>query len=172
MRENPSIPELYRLLQPVALVRPGISEDARKLLGASAEIIEQIGLPTQQADWFQAESVVELCHKAIGTRYNVNGNIGEIAKPIQIGRSEFGRIITDGTTGHIVYVDQSGETQLINTSLQRFLYFIGRFRQSADRGFDDVLNLKAELERTDPVPLENPDGIWSLSIEEAEAGLY
>lgn len=172
MRENPSITELQLLLQPAALRRPGITEDARKLLGTSAEILEEFGLPVRQADWFQADEAIEVCHEVEGARYNVNGNLVEIANPVRLGRSEFGRIVMDCRTGHVVYVDESGETQLINTSLHRFLYFIGRFRQSADRGFSDVSNLRAEFEQTDSAPLQNPNGVWSLAIEEAAAGLY
>ena len=172
MRENPSFCEVQRLLQPVALVRPAISEDARRLLGASAKISGHLGLPVRQADWYQAEGAIEPCNEVEGAHYTVNGVAVEIANPIRIGRSEFGRIIVDGSTGHIVYVDESGETQLINTSLERFLYFIGRFHQSADKGFEDTSKLKADLEDADPSPLQNPDGVWSLSIEEAEAGLY
>lgn len=172
MKENLSISELQLLLRPVALVRPSISEDARDLLGASAKTIEYLGLPVRQADWFQAEWAIEPCPEAAGARYTINGATVEIANPVRIGRSEFGRTIVDGTTGHVVYVDESRETQLINVSLERFLYFVGRFRQSADKGFVDVSNLKADFEDTDPAPLQNPDGVWSLSIEEAEAGLY
>ena len=172
MKRSPSVSELQSLLQSTARTRPSITEEARKLLGPWAKVLDEVGLPARQGDWFHAVEEVEVWGNMADLHYEVDGGSIYLVRAVQIGRGEFGSIIVDCDTGHVVYVDQAGQTQLINTSLERFLYFVGRFNQSADRGFSDASNLRADYQSIDSAPLENLDGIWCLTIEEAEAGLY
>jgi hypothetical protein len=172
MNDIPSVGELQSMLQSVARTRPRITEKARSLLGRSADIINLIGLPVRQADWFFAEEQIDVFPEPNCLRSETNVGLIEISECVRIGKSRFGSIVMDCSTGHIVYVDETGATQLVNTSLERFLYFVGRFHQAAEIGFSDRSKLRRDFESVDQAPLQDPNGVWSVTIEEAEAGLY
>jgi hypothetical protein len=172
MNNDPSVDDLQRVIEPGTYARPRIAEDARELLGATGDLLDRIGLPVTHADWFRADKDIEVCPQAEGARYCVGKLIVEVAAAVRIGSGPFGVIILNCSKGHVVYVDQTTDTELINTSLSKFLYFVGRLNQSADRRFTDVAMLRRDLEAVDPLSLENTEGIWAVTIEEAEAGLY
>ncbi len=172
MRQNPSFAELQSLLGTVALTKPRISESARAVLGATGDLISELGLPSSEADWFFAHDDIEVWPEADGARYQADGVLAEVANAVRIGRNEFGTFLINCSNGHVVYVEDAKQAQLINTSVERFLFFVGRIHRSEASGFADVAALIADCEAVDPEPLRNREGIWSVTLEEVEAGLY
>lgn len=172
MTRHLSLEELGSLLTGEDLTRPKIGDAARKCLGKAAEAIDRVGLPIRFADCFQAVreisffAVPENCYFRIEQRRLV------VQRAVEIGRTEFGSHVVDCDTGCVVYIDSSGTTQLINTSVERFLFFVGRFILSTKRRFSDSDELLADCKRVDEAALADPEGMWSVMIEEGRAGLY
>lgn len=154
------------------LRRPVMSRAVRAQLGAAAQVIDDVGLPAVFADWFQCADAIKPLADAHGKSYWVGTDEKRIAHAVAIGQSEFGKHVIDCDTGCVVYVDLSGETQLINTSVERFLLFIAHFIKASNEGFEDCEALRTAFEQIDRLALCNPEGIWSVTLESAEAGLF
>lgn len=154
------------------LKRPAMSPVVRAQLGTAARVIDDVGLPAVFADWFQCTDTIEPFTNAHGKTYWVGTDEKRITHAVAIGRSEFGTHVVDCDTGCVVYVDASGETQLINTSVERFLLFIAHFNRASNEGFEDCEALRTAFEQIDRMALCNPEGIWSATLESAEAGLF
>jgi hypothetical protein len=163
---------LRELLSSLEVARPTITLAARECLGETAALIDQFGVPANQADWFAAVSTVDVLPEARGCMYMTSDQRVTIAGAAVIGRSPFGSIVVDCDSGHVVYCDTLGTSQLLNSSYGKFLFFVGRLHRSDLLRFADVDDLHSSLQVVDPVALKNPEGIWSVTLEEAQAGLY
>jgi SUKH-4 immunity protein len=170
--DNPSIHEIWSVLDSERLVRPAISGTARSMLGRAVNVLEGVGLPTVFADWFRPTQHIIPYPEATGRVYKVGSKDLVINNAVLLGQNDFGRYVVDCDTACIVYLDSSGSNQLINTSVERFLYFVGRFWKSTDAGFTDIAALLADCKAVDPPALADAEGVWSVMIEEAGAGLY
>lgn len=138
MSYSPSIEELRVLTRGMPMAHPLVRAEARERLGSALLVVEEIGLPANIADWFTAVREIPPCPAVEGHLYRRHGEELPLICPFQIGEFEFGVHVVDASTGCVVYVDEDGSTQLINTSVERFLYFAGWFWQSDDRRFADA----------------------------------
>lgn len=172
MNETPSIDELQSLLRADELSYPSFTIEVSDALRSSKHVIKCVGLPTQVADWFRAVDNIVLEPDARRFQYAINQQVQVGEDGIRLGVNDLGIIVLDARNGCVVYVEPGGLTQLINTSIERFLYFVGRFNRSADCGFDDINQLLSDCREIDPAPLADPEGVWSVMLEEAKAGLY
>lgn len=159
------------VLTTTQLVHPAIG-DAAPCCSNALRLIQELGLPAEVGDWFVALDMVRAYDHVGEVQFTVGEATIVVDDAIAIGRNEFGDVIVDCHSGAVVYVDSDGRTQLINTSIERFLYFAGRFQQSADNRFVDVADLAQELQTIDLIPLADRNGIWSVMLEGAQTGMY
>lgn len=172
MNDPLSIHELCSLLEPKRFAHPEVDTTAAGELGEIGQLIETLGLPSHFADWFKCTDVVVPFPNANGVVFSLAGVDRVIRRCVLIGRNDVGAHVIDCDTGCVVYVESSGATQLINTSLERFLYFVGSFDRSSKQGFANIGTLRMDLERIDSSALVDAEGVWAFMLEEAEAGLY
>jgi len=152
---------------------PALGDDMRFTAPVLANQIGEFGLPPTYADWYEPVTEVKLWNSAIGRTYECDGEVKTINKACIIGTNEFGDVVVDVDTGSVVDLDRSsGQSQLINTSFARFLYFVARMKKSFKCRCEDAASLFAEFARIDLVPMKNNDGIWSVTTFEAEEGMY
>lgn len=164
--------ELRNMIGVEKIKRPIMDEEVYAELGPYAKIIETVGLPKEEADWFKCLDSLVLSRDAIGKSYTLNGNNHVIRRAIAVGVSEFGTHVVDCDTGCLVYVDSTGETQVINSSVDKFLYFVAFFNKASREGYCYCETLRKTLKMIDPSPLDNCEGIWSVTLESAETGLF
>ncbi len=167
-----AIPELCDLIGTENLLQPEMKSDVRAKLGEAAQIIETVGLPKQFADWFACFRMIELAPKAQRSKYHLSGVRQTIKRAVAVGQSDFGIYVIDCDTGALVYVDPPHDTQLINTSIERFLQFVAHFNIALRQEFGDTAAMRNAFETIDSEPLSNAEGIWALTLESAEAGLF
>lgn len=167
-----SVQELRTMIGAEKLCEPVIDDAARIELGTACMIIDELGLPVHHADWFQCTRRVVPFPDAKGRCYLVDGTEHSIERAVVIGQSEFGSHVVDCDTGCVVYIESSSDPQLINTSIERFLHFIGYFNNASNEGFADVPTLRRTFEEIDAPALRDTEGVWAVMLEEAEAGLY
>ena len=173
MSRDVSLEELASLLGGEQLTRPRIAGPARACLGKAAEAIERIGLPLEFAGVYKAVDEVSLVPVPKGCRYRFQQRWVPVRRAAEIGRGEFGSCVVVCDTAHLVFINSEGPTHLINTSVERFLFFVGRFWQSNRRRFTDGDALFADCQEVDEAAFADPnEGFWSLTIEEARAGMY
>jgi len=164
--------ELRELIGTEKLRHPAMDDTVRAELGAAAQVIDDLGLPKEEADWFTCFEELVSFPDAQGKRYFIDDDKRTINRAVAIGRSEFGTHVIDCDTGCVVYIDSSGDTQLINTSIERFLHFVAHFNRASSEGFQNCDILRTALEHVDGVALCDPEGIWSVTLESSEAGLF
>ncbi len=172
MTQDVSLEEIGSLFKGEPIKHPRIGDAPRKCLGKAAEVIDTVGLPIRFADSYQAVDEVSFFSVPENCSFSFEQRPTSVHRAVEIGRSEFGTYVVDCDSGCVVYIDSSGSTQLINTSVERFLFFVGRFTLSAMRRFSDSDELLADCKRVDEAALSDPEGMWSVMIEEARAGLY
>lgn len=132
-----------------------------------ARLIAAVGLPAEIGDWFQAVERLSLAGVQPGISLGSTRQ-----RELLVGKNlDFGVYVVEGA-GAVMYVDESGATQRINSGLREFLAFSALFLAEAQRGFRDVAKLRQKLVEIDPGPFQDPEGVWSYMLESAEAGLY
>lgn len=154
------------------LIQPAMNDTVRSELGVAAQVIDDLGLPKEEADWFTCLETLVPFPDAQGKSYAMNSGESTIMRAVAVGQSEFGTHVIDCDTGCVVYVDSSGDTQLINTSIERFLQFIAHLNNASNEGFENCETLRSALETIDRAALCDTEGIWSVTLESAEAGLF
>jgi len=165
--------EFVDVLEYLELIVPVCEEKVWQFAPIVAKEITQLGLPKTYADWFISVEKVTLSEISEGRKYDFDGHIKTITKACIIGKNTFGDIVIDVVNGCVVDLDRSlNQSQLINTSLTKFLYFVGRMQKSANCQYSDASTLFEEFNKIDPVPMKNNEGIWSLTTFEAEQGMY
>jgi hypothetical protein len=167
-----TLEEVGDALRGVEMSHPIITPEAADLLGPARRVIEEIGMPKEYREWYRAVDPIRIEPDVKQFVYDVGEERRSCGESVRIGGSNFGSLVLDPSTGHVVYVEPEGYAQLINTSIEKFLYFIGRFHQS----FKDPAKARKQLERDcrkiDPAPFLDENAIWSVTIEEMEAGFY
>jgi hypothetical protein len=108
-----SLQELASLFKGEEMVRPRITEAARKCLGKTAEVVDHIGLPTRVADSFKAASEISCFSIPQGCGFHLKQERVPIHRAVEIGRAELGSYVIDCDLGYIIYIDFTGTAQLI-----------------------------------------------------------
>lgn len=164
--------ELRELIGIENLRHPAMNDTVRADLGVAAQAIDEVGLPIEFADWFKCVEAVVPFTDAQGKTYFVDNSEIAIERAVTVGRGEFGTHVIDCNSGCVVYIDSSGDTQLINTSVDRFLQFIAHFNRASNERFENCHVLRTAFDQVDRAALRDPEGIWSVMLESAEAGLF
>ncbi len=178
MNSSLTIQELRDLIGIENLSQPAMDDTVRTELGVATRIIDDLGLPKRFAEWFKCLKTLVLSADTQGKSYFMNNDEKTIERAVAVGQNEFGTHVIDCDTGCLVYIDMprlhrlSGETQLINTSIGRFYQFIAHFNKASSEGFDSSGTLRTAFETIDSAPLCDTEGIWSVTLESAEAGLF
>lgn len=172
MNYNISLLQLVDLLKTERMTHPAIGPQERECLGGWAELLDRVGLPSHFGDSFSAVAQANFFDSPDGCTNKYAQTQIPMRRAIVIGRSEFGSYVVDCDNGFLVYVDSSGVTQFVNSSIEGFLFIFGRFQQSSKAGFCDIERTLADCKRIDPGAFADPDGMWSVVFEEANAGIY
>jgi hypothetical protein len=172
MSDAPSFDEIRSLFNDAEIVYPAITPEAAKLIGKAKLVIESVGLPKEYADWYEAVDPIIVEPVVRRFRYDYGDGERSGGVSVRIGKNNLGFIVFEPETGDVVYVEADGTTMLINTSLERFLYFLGRFMRSFSVNNKDLAQLKRDCLRVDPIPLADPEAVWSVTIEEIEDEMW
>ena len=177
MSKTPTIDELRALTKDLKMIRPAITPEAAELLGPARAVIEAVGIPKEWADWFWSVDPIDVLREPERFEYQAGEEKLSGGKSARIGANDFGSLVVEPESGHVVYVEPDGVTQLINTCIEKFIYFIARFhfmivvQEENYRPRRVMRAFRRECQEMDPVPLLDPNAAWSFTLEEMEADI-